>query len=100
MIDTPSLLTPRNRDMQVYAELQSRLDARVLEETTAVETAMAMARDAVDRQSFIEHDWQLQVRVRARVSVQHRSTTYHAITVLHLVYLVSVFVRALTFQLQ
>lgn len=55
-----NLLVP----IQVYAELQSCLDARVLEETTAVETTMAMARDGIDRQSLIEYDWQLQVRPR------------------------------------
>lgn len=48
-----------------------------MEETTAVETAMAMARDGIDHQSLIEHEWQLQVRPRATTQ-EFLGCSYHA----------------------
>ena len=46
---------------KVHAELQSCVDARVVEEGCAVEAAMALARKCIDNQTPIEHEWILQV---------------------------------------
>lgn len=46
---------------QVYRELEGYLDTRVSEEARAVEASMAMARECIDSQSAIEHEWRIQV---------------------------------------
>lgn len=45
----------------MYEELQSCLDERVLVEAQAVEVAMAVAKEYIDEQRFIEYEWKIQV---------------------------------------
>lgn len=46
---------------KVHSELQSCLDTRVAEEGCAVQAAMAGARDCIDNQAPVEHEWILRV---------------------------------------